>query len=397
MLKKLNTLHYYIIILLTALAVGFFSISLLSGPLVSDELQYNEAAQSLIENKTYPIVDNILLPPGLPFFLAMIFFIFGYNYTAVFFIQFILLGGIGFAVFLISQKYFKLSHAQSFLPAITIIFWPYFIFYATSVLTEVLFSFFVIWSLYFLLEYWQAPSLKNTVTLGIFFGLASLTRPTNLLLLFWLFGFYIIIILIKKDKDLINFYLKKSIIVLSVYVLTLLPWTVYATLKTGVFTPVTSTLEEIYSNDNSTYAYEWNHYKTPGYEPGSEITTNKLLTIKLKNIYRFWKSGANGTQAEEIINKYPQTRPLITAYKIFFFSLLFLFLFSAFAYRKQSVIILWIIILYFWILHIVLHPYPRYTLPIIPLMITLAYYSFFQILENFKKIKNAKFPKTKTL
>ena len=372
--------------------MALISIKFLANPLVSDELKYNEAALSLINNSTYPIVDNILLPPGLPFFLALIFKIFGQNYNIFYFFQFILISGISYAVFLISHKFLKLSRPQSFLPALIIIFWPYFSVYANQVMTEILFTFLLTWSIYFLLKFWQNPNTKNIIILGVISGLSALTRPTSLLLLFWLFGFFIFILLIKKKPIIKNNYFKSIILIIIVYILTILPWTIFATNKTGVFTPITSTLTTIYSIDNKTYIYEWAHYKTPGYEPGTEVTTSKIMTTKLKNIYRFWKSGANGTQAEDVVKNHPKTNILIIAYKIEFYILLTLFFLSICFYRKTNITILWLIILYSWALHIVLHPYPRYTLPIIPLMIILAFYSFYKLSDKHKFLhkQNAK-------
>ncbi|MCK5510474.1 glycosyltransferase family 39 protein [Candidatus Parcubacteria bacterium] len=376
------TLYYYLTILLLTSIIGLITVKFLANPLAGDGPKYNEAALSLVNSNTYPIVGDILLPPGLPFFLALVFKIFGQNYNIFYFCQFILLSGISYAVFLISYKFLKLSRLQSFLPALIIVFWPYFSVYANQIMTEILFTFLLTWSIYFLLKFWQNPNTKNIIILGAISGLSALTRPTSLLLLFWLFGFFIFILLIKKKPIIKNNYFKKIIFVIAIYILTILPWTVFATSKTGVFTPVTSTLTEIYNDDNKTYIYEWAHYKTPGYEPEAKVTASKIISIKLKNIYRFWESGANGTQAEDVIKNHPKANILIIAYKIEFYILLALFFLSIRFYRKTNITILWLVILYSWALHVVLHPYPRYTLPIIPLMIILAFYSFYNIKQK---------------
>ena len=44
------------------------------------------------------------------------------------------------------------------------------------------------------------------------------------------------------------------------------------------------------------------------------------------------------------------------------------------------------IVAYFWLLHTLLYPYPRYTLPLIPIVILLAFYSIYNL--PWKKTKN---------
>jgi hypothetical protein len=50
--------------------------------------------------------------------------------------------------------------------------------------------------------------------------------------------------------------------------------------------------------------------------------------------------------------------------------------------KRKEVLLLWSVIFYFWAFHTIFYPYPRYTLPVMPLVILLAGY----VIANWKAL-----------
>ena len=166
------------------------------------------------------------------------------------------------------------------------------------------------------------------------------------------------------------------------------PWIIYQSARKGEVVPVTGSATGILHIHWREMGYEWGAFKTPGYEPGAEITLKKVLLVRLKNIYRFWSSGASGVQADLLTEKYPPARYLIGIYRVFYYIIIALAFASwLFIKKERNIILIWLIISYFWLFHIALHTSPRFTLPVMPLTLLLAVFSAYKF-KNILKTKN---------
>lgn len=345
-------------------------------PVESDSISYNSLAQNLVKGKGYVLEEGkptAVRAPGYPFFLALIYTLFGYNYDSVRIIQILILAGIGIVVYFAAKKHLKLSPAFALLASTLVVIWPYFVFYTGLLLTEILFTFFLILAVFFLLEFYQFFSRSSIVLSGLCLGIATLIRPEVLLLPFWLIFLWFFH---KRKKEII----KKQLLIVLVFVLVLSPWTIRNFIQFHRFALVTAGEDE-----NSTayrealnraliqYDYLPGVYLGPG-----EITLKSAIFYKLKNIYLFWNPGVEGKNARIILEKYDWAANVFLIYKILFFLILGAAFLSLKFIKRKEIFLLWAIIFYFWALHTVLYPYPRYTLPIIPLVILLAIVTFYR-------------------
>lgn len=349
-------------ILLIFLAVVIGALTLLfipKYPVISDSLDYDNAALTLLQEKKFLPSGGVLYPPGYPFFLAIIYAIFGHNYNAVYIIQFLLLGGIGVVVYFLGKNRLKFSDGQAVIVSIVTILWPYFILYPMLLMSEILFIFLFLLFVYYFLD--------SRAISGLFLGLATLTRPVILLLPFWLIFFaFLFAKKISFKKPLVIF-----LIIISL-------WITFTYINSGRIIPVASNLPVVLEKAYKTLGYEEEFQNSAP----AEINLQTIVVSKLKNIYLFWNPGAGGYQAEAVTEKYALVRYLFLLYKIVFFIILGLAFISLKFWKTKEIFFLWTIIFYFWSLHTILFPFPRYTLPIMPLVIILAIFTIKRAYEH---------------
>jgi hypothetical protein len=98
----------------------------------------------------------------------------------------------------------------------------------------------------------------------------------------------------------------------------------------------------------------------------------QVLVSKIKNVFLFWNPGAGGYQAQAYIDRYDSVAVLIWLYRIGFLLLLLLAFFVLRSWRDSHIALLWMVVFYFWGVHSALFPYPRYMLPLIPIVLLFA-------------------------
>jgi len=381
----------FLSILLISLLLGILSVYLMPDFPLGDGKHYIALGEKLAYEGSYMYQSGSndgIMKPGYPFFLAGVFFIFGKNLAAVKILQFLMVGLISYTVYLICKKHLKLPLSISLMPAIISLFWPYFILYANLILTETLYSLTLILFIYSFLNTINQINFKNIFLTSLYLSLAALVRPIPLLLPLWIIGLLFMRKVIDKKRVLIKLdkqHVKTIILALLLFILFLTPWSIYVSLKTKTVTFVASNGPDVVRLANVEFDKERHIYKTPGYEKGSEWTWGKFIKSKLKNIYRFWKSGAEGYNVDKLVEKFPAAKYLINLYRIIYYILISLGLASIyFINKKREIFLLWIMVSYVWTVHIALFPYPRLTLPIIPIMILLAFYVLNQVINKYK-------------
>lgn len=368
---------------ITSFVIGYLTSPVLSYDPFSDAKRYDDLAMSILNENEYPMTHGVVTAPGYPIFLASIYKVFGYTYSAVYMIQSILLGLLAFSVFNILKTYLRLNLFFSFLVIPVIIAWPYFVLYENYLLTELLYTFLLILFVLWFLKASHNHSYGSSAISGLILGLAAHVRPIPLFLPLWIGGIIILFLLIKKNLTYVKKIIPFLLLATFIFYLSVTPWTLLATKKAGSFTPIAGTLPGAIKKSSITFGHEWKIYKTPGYEPGSEFSVKKLLMAKAKNIFRFWRSGASGVQAENLMQKIPATKYLLLLYRLIFYCIIGLFFYSLmFIKKEKAVFLMWLVIVYVWALHSSLFPYPRHALTIMPLVIGLAIYSFSQIYQK---------------
>jgi hypothetical protein len=107
-----------------------------------------------------------------------------------------------------------------------------------------------------------------------------------------------------------------------------------------------------------------------------EASVVDVVKSKLTNLLLFWNPGAGGYHAEQLVEEFPPAQYLIWLYKLGFFMILALaFSTLLLVLRDIRIFGLWAIVFYLWALYSMLFPYPRYTLPVMPIMLVLAGYA----------------------
>jgi 4-amino-4-deoxy-L-arabinose transferase-like glycosyltransferase len=337
-------------------------------PVISDSADYHNIASGILSNKTYITISNdlILYPPLYPIFLSLIYSIAGIgSFSAVYFIQYLLVGGIALFVFLILRKFSRASLALSLIASLAILFWPYLILYSQLISSEILYSFLLILFFFLFLHINKDSKPLLAIGTGFVLGLAILTRPVALLLLPWI---CIAFLFLKKMPRIFGEFSipwKKYMLVAIVMVIVLLPWEVYVKATYDRVIPIASNLSYVFKKANETMAY---------LSPDGVVKEEQpFLLVKAKNIYLFWNPGAGGYHLDILSQKYPAAIYGVMAYKVIFFVIIGLALISAIAYRRERLVIFSLLLItYFWALHTVLFPFPRYTLPIMPFVIIVA-------------------------
>lgn len=340
-------------------------------PVISDFADYEFIARGILEQHKYlPVsADKLIYPPLYPIFLTFSFIIFGYSFTPIYLIQFLLLGIIAIGVYKIGQA-LQLSRMPRLIASLLILVWPYFILYALVPSSEILFTTFLVLATLYSIRSLKDASVHNLSYAGILFGFATLTRPVSLLLPIWLCLFILIFLFYRKEHNKIRI-IKKMLFGIAVYTAIILPWIGYISLNQGYFIPVASNLSHVFNKGNKTFEYLKESPQTTADTDESYIQT--LVTTKLENIYLFWNPGASGYHADLLSQKVPFSQMLVWGYRSLFIILLTFSLVALWTHRSyRPILYLWCTIFYFWALHTVLFPFPRYTLPIIPFIILLG-------------------------
>lgn len=347
--------------------------------IIGDANKYLTIARGLLEG-TYPVVQGDILPPIYPLLLATVFLIFGVNnYAAGYIAQYLLLSGIAFFTYRIATKHLGVPALLAGLAGLAIIVWPYFNLYSLLFYSEVLYTLILSAAMYLLLEAYARDDSRFFAGAGILIGIATLTRPVALLLPFWLVGFIVLACLYRRQ---LTRWWKQIAIALTAFIITLAPWSLYVFSQTGVPTPVSTHFSSVQQRSlNLTYE-PWRDN-----QPVESAGIGTLVQSKLLNVVRFWNPGAGGTQAESLIERVPLARIAIYLYYIGFLTIVALaFLSLRFPHARTWVI--YLTILYGWSVHTVLYPYPRYTLPFIPLVLALATYTLHQLYIRYYALRS---------
>lgn len=385
--EKRTVLLYAAGLIAISFALGLFVLKfILVLPVTTDAIRYNATALHLMETGEMVVIDGSILPPGYPYFLAAIYTVFGHSYEAVYLVQFLLVGICGAVAFFGARTFFKLPHILSILVGLLVIVWPYMVLYATLLLSEIVGITLLLTGVVLLLQYVKKPSLLFLVLSGFAFALATLVRPVMTLLPFWIVILASLYLILTK-RPLPSWHIGAAF--LLAFFIPLILWSTYLYNTQGSTTgflgfapgPITRALSLTYENDPQSI----DELESTDAEIGADREkdyleiiketkrpVSEILVSKLKNVYRFWNPGAGGGQAEKYVSEYPAAQILIWLYRIGFFVLLALAFLSLRFWREQYVATLWIIILYFWGVHSVLYPYPRYMLPLIPFVLILA-------------------------
>jgi len=154
--------------------------------------------------------------PGYEFFLGALFWLLGHSYPAVWVIQALLHTASATLVFLLAKKLIPGERESVFrLFSVAVFgFHPDLIQMAAMLMTETLFIFLMLASVYCVLSYLSRPRVEAAIPAATILALAILTRPTALVLL----GIFAVALIWRRS-------LKTLLVVLLIQVVLIGPWT----------------------------------------------------------------------------------------------------------------------------------------------------------------------------
>jgi 4-amino-4-deoxy-L-arabinose transferase-like glycosyltransferase len=202
--------------------------------LVGDEPYYDSLARGLIAHGTYEVngLPSVHRPPGWPFTLSLIYRFLGDSRRSVIVVQSLFDVGTIFATSWLARRLFRsrLAAAFGFLLAAS---WPPFFRESLLLQTEPLFTMLVA---FLLARFWvltERPGLRIGFSCGVLAGLASLVRPTGLVVLAGLgLGW-----LVQSGYRALRSW--KALVMVGVGVAVIvLPWTIRNYRVVGSFVPV---------------------------------------------------------------------------------------------------------------------------------------------------------------
>jgi 4-amino-4-deoxy-L-arabinose transferase-like glycosyltransferase len=182
----------------------------------SDAANYNNLAIGLIEGTGYAGGIGSYLPPGQSFFLAAIYFIFGYNPQIACIIQALISSLTCIIIYYIGKSI--LNKKIGIISGLIAALYPTLIVFSGLLFSETLFIFLFSLLTLSLLRIYEERSAKNILIAGVSLGLATLVRPAIIGLLP-----FILIWMLLSSPDIKKNLIKFTVIILIAVVI-ISPW-----------------------------------------------------------------------------------------------------------------------------------------------------------------------------
>jgi len=344
-----------------------------------DEYEYFKMVKNFLSGKGIIVGEALksFRPPLYPLFLSL-FYGFGCSLIAIRIIQAIISSFTVLLIYITGKKIF--DEKVGFISAIISVIYPFFIFYTGFFLTETLFIFLIVVTIYFYILTLKSDKykIKYLIQCGIYTGLGSLCRPTMepFFLIFLLF------LLMAKEEFKVK--IKKVLITSLFFILTLSPWIIRNYVIFKKFIPATTMGGWVF--------WEGNNPRSEGgpcsYFPKDILKmeetkrNNYLYSLAIEEIKknpkrfvwllynkfkRFWNVIPNASQFQ---------RALYKIISVLSFGLLLPFFIIGFflSLKKKIGLIIHALIIYFTIFHMIFLASIRYRVGIEPFYIIFAVY-----------------------
>ncbi len=374
-------------------------------PVEKDAKDYDLLAINLWKGKGYTSPQGeptAFRPPLYPLFLCFCYHLFGHRFLPVRIIQSLLGIATCWGIYLLGRKW-KGEKVGLLSLAFSSLYPPFIYFYYAprGILSETLYLFLLIFSLYFLVLEEKKPLhiQRNLILSGIFLGLATLTRSVSLLLLF----IYALYLFLKegKSKHLVR---KLTCLTLS-FLFILFPWMVRNAVVFSHLVPV--------STNGGHTLYASNHPSSDGL--GGEVYCRIVLPmdreLKKKGLNEaerssyFFREGLKfiwqnpGRSLKLFLKKfllfwdfsqenYLGGRRYLTYNFSYAFFLPFALvgIYAGFKSTNRYLTLLWLmLIIYFSLFHSLVHTCTRYRISIEPFLLIFSAGGIIYLWENFKK------------
>ncbi len=214
-----NNSTIILIMLLSVLLQTFFIINYNANPVESDAIHYNLLARNLLHNIIFSLdgkMINLQRSPGYPFFIFLIYSLFGERILAVQLAQVLIIALVCLLIYKIGCIIFNKN--IGIMAALITAVHPVFICQSFPLLSETLMTFLIIVVVYLAIVSIQTHKVKYFILLGILLGAAALTRPVVLLLPFFSIFTLLFFYHWRKVLRLALFFLIPFILVVGIWI-----------------------------------------------------------------------------------------------------------------------------------------------------------------------------------
>ena len=373
-----------------ALAIRLVFIIPAAGMLVGGDAGcYDEIARNLLSGVGYVVGAGALKtysahPPLYPIFVAMVYFLSGYNVLVVQISQG-MLGAITCVLIYLTAR--RLTNRRvAWIASLMAVVYPTLIFLTRETMTETLFILILcLWTWFVVTRAEELLSLKNQAVSGILVGLLALTRAVALFLpVFVLIWQWMCSAGTRRQK------LLASASLIFFVVLTLAPWTIRNYRVHHTFVPVATQGGEILwiykvklkgLTPPTDYRYlppSW--YELPEAER-SNLALRETLRVLKEQPFKFIKNS--------LIGSFAIFRPFtpITDYNFSLGILLPLAAMGVFFSVKfgRKISITHLLLVNFWAMAVLTYGHPRFLVPLLPSLFILAAYATDSLLKMDRK------------
>ncbi len=352
-----------------------------------DEFEYFRMAENFLAGRGLIAGEGIkgFRPPLYPLLLSALHF-FKFNLPAIRIVQCIISSFTVCFVYLAAKAAF--SEKTGLWSGIAASVYPFFIFYNGFILTETLFIFLTVVTIYFFIV--LSGSNASSVKAGVLLGLAGLCRPVMQMYL------PVSIIHILAEKERFGIRLKKILLITVFFIAAISPWVIRNHAVFGRFIPGTTMGGRVFWEGNNPYSEGGPcRYFSEEIERAEETERDKLYFKKtievirknpgrfmglLKNKFkRFWNVVPNASEF---------TKSLYRIISVMSFGVMLPFFVLGFvlSMKNRKAQFMHSLILFFTVFHVIFLSSIRYRVPIEPFYIMFAVYGFFRIADNFKEM-----------
>ena len=388
-----------IIILVLSLLIRItFILTLKNHFYFDDEQEYFNMVKNILSGKGVIVSEQwkAYRPPLYPLFLSFFYFL-KFNLFGIRFLQSIISSFTSVYIYLLGKKVF--SERVGWISGLIACVYPFFIFYTGFLLTETLFIFLVVLTIYTFIELVEKQNLCMSIKAGLFLGITGLCRPTIQLF----FPVSIFLILFFKDEMKIKF--KKILFGSLSFFITLSPWVIRNYSIFHKIIPGTTMGGRVFWEGNNPYSeggpcryFPEEIEKLPEVERDI-VYYKKTVEIIRKNPYNFlWLLQNKFKRFWNVVpNASGFTKPLYQVISVMSFGIILPFFVLGFILTLQFKQALYIhsLIILFTIFHMLFLASIRYRVPIEPFYIIFAVYGFFWlyerilcIIKNYETIRN---------
>ncbi len=353
-----------------------------------DEYEYYRMVENFLAGKGLIAGEHIkgFRPPLYPLLLSILYFL-KFNLTAIRIFQCVISAFTVSFIYLTGKNIF--SRKIGLWSGLVASIYPFFIFYNGFLLTETLFVFLTVVTIYSFVA--MSPKFLSLAKTGVFLGLTGLCRPTMQMYL------PISFIHIIAEKTGLYARMKKILIITVFFIATIGPLVIRNYVIFNTFVPGTTMGGWVFWEGNNPYSDGGPcHYFPENILKVDEIERDRILFQKtvevikknpsrfvwlLQNKFkRFWNVVPN---ADEF------TRPLYRIISVMSFGIMMPFFILGFllSARNRKAQYMHSLIIFFTVFHMVFLASIRYRVTLEPFYIILAVYGFFWLVEKLQKVR----------